>query len=77
MMQFGSKYNQNDTIENLQENIWSVIQTLESKNQISKITKPNTWLETIQDRVLILDFVKPAFGEEQRNVARTLSFFGK
>ena len=91
MMQFGLKYHKNETIESLQENIWPAIQSLESKNSISKtakpisiqyqnaiskITKPKTWLETIEDRVLILNFVKPAIGEWQRNDAITLSFFG-
>ena len=91
MMQFGSTYHKNETIESLQENIWPAIQSLESKNSISKtakpisiqyqnaiskITKPRTWLETIEDRVLILNFVKPAIGEWQRNDAITLSFFG-
>lgn len=76
MMKFGSKFHENGTIENIQDKLWSIFKTLESENQISKITKPNTWLETIEDRVLILNFIKPAFGEWQRNDARTLSFFG-
>ena len=76
MMQFGAKYHENETIEVLQEKMWPVIESVESEKRISKITKPRSWLETIEDRVLILNFVKPAFGEWQRNDAITLSFFG-
>ena len=75
-MEFGAKYHENETIEVLQENIWPAIESVESENRISKITKPRSWLETIEDRVLILNFVKPAFGERQQDDAVTLSFFG-
>ena len=75
-MQFGAKYHENETIEDLQDKIWLIIKSVESENRISKITKPTSWLETIEDRVLILNFFKPAFGELQRNDAITLSFFG-
>ena len=82
-MKFGAELMRNDTMKSIEERIWPVFASLgsETAQKLRKgasltVSKSNNWLHTIEDRVLILHFAKPSFGDSQQNSARTLSFFG-
>ena len=76
MMKMIARITNDDTIVTLREKLWPIFESLESDQRITNVSKPENWLMSIQDRVLILHFVKPSIGGEQQNPARTLSYFG-
>ena len=76
MMKLSARIMNNDTIVTLREKLWPIFEILESDQEISSVSKPENWLMSIHDRVLILNFVKPSIGGEQQNSAWTLSYFG-
>ena len=76
MMKMSVGITNDDTIVTLREKLWPIFKTLESDQRITNVSKPENLLMSIQDRVLILHFVKPSLGGEQQNSAWTLSYFG-
>ena len=66
-------------IKNLEESVltnlpW--IDSIQRGEEIEILQRPNDWLQSIENRVLLLHFEKPEIGEKQTHYAQKLSFYG-
>ena len=50
--------------------------SLRQEEEIEALQKEDEWLQTIEDRVLLLHFKKPPIGTPQTHDAQTVSFYG-
>ena len=66
-------------IKNLEKSVLTNLPWIDSIQQgeeIEILQRPNDWLQSIENRVLLLHFEKPQIGLKQTHYAQKLSFYG-
>ena len=64
-------------IKSLKNSVWPVIDSMRQEEEIETLQKRDDWLQSIEDRVLLLHFEKPSFNRPQTHDAQTISFYGR
>ena len=63
-------------IKSLKNSVWPAIDSMRQEEEIETLQKRDDWLQSIENRVLLLHFKQPAKSRPQTHDAQTISFYG-